>query len=288
MGSPTEPPTGPLSEPSNEPASRRSASAAISAWSDGLRLGFSTLTAFPVGPPASVDRGTAGRAMVLAPAVGLTVGGLAGGVAALAAQWTRSPLAAGVAAVATLAAATRALHLDGLADTADGLGSARPAADALRIMKASDIGPFGVVALVLALLAQVALVADAWGLHGAWYGAALLATAAMAGRLAVTWACRGGVPSARPDGLGAWVAGSVGRGTLIGASLAGLGVATGLGALAGAAGTLYLWPLAVALGVAASGILLRHAVRRFGGITGDVLGALVETAFTAALVVLAR
>ena len=66
---------------------------------------------------------------------------------------------------------TRGLHLDGLADTADGLGSAKPAADALRIMKASDIGPFGVVTLVLALLGQVLLLASAWGRHGAWYGA---------------------------------------------------------------------------------------------------------------------
>ncbi|NEC49139.1 adenosylcobinamide-GDP ribazoletransferase, partial [Actinospica acidiphila] len=64
------------------------------------------------------------------------------------------------------AALTRGLHLDGLADTADGLGSGRPAEDALRIMKQSDVGPFGVLTLVLVLLVQVAALAQAYG--GSW------------------------------------------------------------------------------------------------------------------------
>ncbi|GAA3105764.1 hypothetical protein GCM10020254_59560 [Streptomyces goshikiensis] len=64
--------------------------------------------------------------------------------------------------VAVPAALTRGLHLDGLADTADGLGSAKPAEDALRIMKQSDIGPFGVVTLLLVLLIQAAALADVY------------------------------------------------------------------------------------------------------------------------------
>ncbi|CAM5688924.1 Adenosylcobinamide-GDP ribazoletransferase [Streptomyces rimosus subsp. rimosus] len=66
------------------------------------------------------------------------------------------PLLAAVATAAVPAALTRGLHLDGLADTADGLGSGKPADDALRIMKQSDIGPFGVITLLFTLLAQVA------------------------------------------------------------------------------------------------------------------------------------
>ncbi|KAB2353251.1 adenosylcobinamide-GDP ribazoletransferase, partial [Actinomadura montaniterrae] len=44
---------------------------------------------------------------------------------------------------------------------------------------------------------------------------------------------------------------------------------------------------AVVLGLAAALLMLRHAVRRLGGVTGDVLGALVEIATTAALLALA-
>ena len=54
---------------------------------------------------------------------------------------------------------SRAIHLDGLADTADGLGSGRPPADALAIMRQSDVGPFGVATLVLTLLIQVSALA---------------------------------------------------------------------------------------------------------------------------------
>lgn len=255
----------------------------------GLRLAFSTLTALPIGPPSEVDRSVAGRAMACAPAVGAVLGAGAGAIGAGLGWWTSSPVVAAVGGVAALAAVTRGLHLDGLADTADGLGSAKPAADALRIMKASDIGPFGVITLVLALLGQVLLLAGAWGRHGAWYGACAIAVACVAGRLAVTWACRPGVPSARPEGLGAWVAGSVPRVAAAGATAVALAAASVAGVCVSDGGARWLlWPAAVVVGVATSMALLRHTIRRFGGITGDVLGALVEVGFTAALLLLAR
>lgn len=254
----------------------------------GLRLAFSTLTAFPIGPPPQVDRSVAGRAMACAPVVGAALGAAAASAAAGLGWWTSDPLVAATAGIAALAALTRGLHLDGLADTADGLGSARPAAEALRVMKASDIGPFGVITLLLALLGQVLLLASAWSRHGAWYGACAIAAACVAGRLAVTWACRPGVPSARPDGLGAWVAGSVSRRSVGGATAAALAAASVAGICVTDGARWLLWPAAIAAGLATSAVLLRHTTRRFGGITGDVLGALVETGFTAALVVLAR
>lgn len=256
---------------------------------DGIRLAFSTLTALPIGPPKRVERATAGRAMAAAPLVGVALGLAAAGAAWAAWWWCASPLTSAVVGIATWAAGTRGLHLDGLADTADGLGlgRTRPAADALRVMKASDIGPFGVVTLVLVLLAQAALLTTAWQ-HGPGFGAAALVVATTTGRLAITWGCRRGVPSARPEGLGAWVAESVSRPTLAVTGISVLVAATLAGLLVADGSRVVLWPLAVVIGVAASGVLLRHTVHRFNGITGDVLGALVEVAATAALFVLAR
>jgi len=247
---------------------------------DGLRLAVGTLTVLPM-RTVHVDSRTAGRAMAWTPAVGAVLGALAG----LTAWATRAvglgPLAAAVAAVAVLAVLTRALHLDGLADTADGLGSGAPPSEALRIMKASDIGPFGVVTLVLVLLAQVAALTQ---LRSGEAAAALVVSAAT-GRLAVTWACRQGVAAARREGLGALVAGTVAP-TVAAATTA--VVMLGAAVIAAVAGADPLRAaLSVVAGLAAAFALQVHCQRRLGGITGDILGALVETATTAALLVTA-
>jgi adenosylcobinamide-GDP ribazoletransferase len=246
----------------------------------GLRLAVSLLTVLPVrcGP---VDREAAGRAMTLAPVAGLLVGAAAA-VLLTAAGWlgTGALLGAGLT-VGAMALLTRGLHLDGLADLADGLGSGRPAGDALSIMKRSDIGPFGVITLVLTLLIQVAALAQAP------HRAVAVTVAAVTGRLAVTWACRAGVPAARPEGLGALVAGTVRRRDALGATVIVMVAAALAGLLAGGARPAVLAPGAVAAGLLVSAALLRHAERRLGGVTGDVLGALVETSATAAIVVMA-
>ncbi|MFF9894311.1 adenosylcobinamide-GDP ribazoletransferase [Streptomyces longispororuber] len=251
---------------------------------DGLRFAFGTLSVIPV-HVRRWDRDAARAGMLCAPVVGLVLGLGAGGAGAALVALGASPLLAAVAAVAVPAAGTRGLHLDGLADTADGLGSGKPAPDALRIMKQSDIGPFGVITLVLALFAQVAALAELYA-EGWAHGLAGAALAATAARLALTLAARAKVPAARPEGLGAAVAGTVPAG-------AALAVAVGAAVAAAAAGAA-LGPYdavrhaaAVLLACAAAEGLLRHCRRRFGGVTGDVFGGLAETAATAALLVLA-
>jgi adenosylcobinamide-GDP ribazoletransferase len=179
---------------------------------------------------------------------------------------------------------TRGLHLDGLADTADGLGSGKPAADALRIMKQSDIGPFGVITLLFVLSAQVAALAQAYG--DSWARGALAAVvSATAARLALTVAARTGVPAARPEGLGAAVAGVVPAGGAAGVSLAVIAAAAAAGACLGVRTALHAAGAVIAA-LAAAELLLRHCTRRFGGVTGDVFGALAEAAATTALVLL--
>jgi adenosylcobinamide-GDP ribazoletransferase len=257
-------------------------SAARTTAADALRLAFGMLSVLPVRFPR-VDRRVAGRAMAAAPLVGVVLAGIAAGVQG-AARWAGTgTLLAAVLALGALALLTRGLHLDGLADVADGLGSGKPAPDALRIMKASDIGPFGVLALVFTLLVQAAALARAAG-PGPGEAAAALVIAVVAGRTAIGIGCLRGVPSARPDGLGAMVAGTLSPPAaavtvaVLTAGAAGLGAATSIGALRAA--------LAAVLASAAATALLRHCVRRFGGITGDVLGAMAETAAATALVVL--
>ena len=264
---------------------------------NGLRLSLTLLTVIPLPDrgaapdrPTTPDPGTAGAAMAWAPAVGLLLGVTAAAVLVAADHpLGLGPLTASVLAVAALALLTRGLHLDGLADLADGLGSGRPARTALDIMRRSDIGPLGTVTVVLTLLIQVAALSQAES-SGDGRGPAALIAAVVTGRLAITWAARRGVPAARPDGLGALVAGTV---------RPAIPAAITVGTLAAAVAAVVIsvailgeplgWtlPLAVVAGLAAAYGLERHAVRRLGGITGDVLGALAEVATTVALVVAA-
>lgn len=246
---------------------------------NAVRLAVGTLTVLPVRAPV-VDRLVAGRAMVLAPLVGLLLGLPALLLLEVLGE-ALSPLLVAALVVGLLALLTRGLHLDGVADTADGLGSGRPPLEALEVMRRGDVGPFGVVTLLLVLLVQVAALAQlvVTGLGGAGVVAALVVS-----RLSLPLACSVGVPSARSDGLGAVVAGTVSRGSALVAVL--LAYATLLGAAALASGA-PLEVVAVApLGLLAGLALGWRAVRRLGGVTGDVLGAVVEATFTGTLVVL--
>ena len=128
-------------------------------------------------------RAAAGAAMAWAPAVGLLLGVIASAVLFLADHpLGAGPLTASGLAVGSLALLTRGLHLDGLADLADGLASGKPAPAALDIMRRSDIGPLGVVTLVLTLLLQVAALSQAESAgHGR--GPAALIAAVVTGRL---------------------------------------------------------------------------------------------------------
>lgn|SRR5690606_38460946 len=244
-----------------------------------VRLSVATLTVVPT-PYARPDRGLAGAAMALAPAVGLLLGGIAAAAGLVAFALGAPPLVAAVLAIGTAVLLTRGLHLDGLADTTDGLGSYRDRETALSIMRAPDIGPFGVAAVVLVLLAQVAALAEM--LTRPWYAVvAGVAAATAAGRVGIALACRRGVPAARPEGMGALVSGTV-------TPLAGYAgwLAVAVVAVPAVPGRPWQGPVAVALGVAASILVTWHAVRRLGGITGDVLGAGCETATTTCYVAL--
>ena len=272
-------------------------------WS-GLRLSVTLLTvipwrdaarrppdAAPAEPPVQpLDRATVAAAMAWAPAVGLLLGIIAAAVLVLVDHPLGAcPLTGAVLSVAALALLTRGLHLDGLADLADGLGSGQPAATALDIMRRSDIGPFGTVTLVLVLLTQVAALAHAEA-EGDGRGPAALIVAVVTGRLALTWACRRGVGAARREGLGALVAGTVRPVIPAAITLTVLAAAAGAVAVSAAViGEPLGWslPAAIAAGLVAGFVLQRHAVRRLGGVTGDVLGAIIEVATTAALAVAA-
>ena len=251
----------------------------------GLRLMLGTLTVLPVRPPAP-DRRTAAAAMTLAPVGGLVLAGLVAAPAALAADLAGPLLSAALSLVA-LALLTRALHLDGLADTADGLGSARTAPEALAVMRRPDVGPFGVATLVLTLVVQVAALAECFA---AGRGAVALAVALVVSRAVLTLLATPGWPAARADGLGVVYAGTLPPAVAAAGVLAACVLAWGLawGLSTPVAGVMPApWVLAQPLALLPAWALARRCRRRLGGLTGDVYGACVEVAFTGSLVLAA-
>lgn len=245
---------------------------------DGLKLAFGTLTAIPVPPPGRIDRPVAGRAMALAPLtqVPLVVLVLLWGWAVR--EVPVPPLVAAAAMLVAVTLATRGMHLDGLADTADGLSASYDRVKALEVMRRSDIGPSGVAAVVLVLLVDAAALSS---LLTTWPGVVLACLGLLASRHLLAWACSPGVPSARPEGLGATVAGSVPRAVVALCLVLLLGVS----ALAShVTGSLW-WVGPVVVGTALVGGLavIHRASTRLGGITGDVLGAVIEVSLASAL-----
>lgn len=257
---------------------------------DALRLALTLFTVAPL-PPGRTDRATARRAMALSPAVGVLLVLIVGAGLFLARQVYLGEflgsLLSSAMALAALAALTRGMHLDGLVDTADGFAAYTGRARALEIMRSPEVGALGAAALVLNLLLQVTALTQCVYLHR---GTSSLLIAVLAGRLSVLWACTPGIPAARSDGMGALVAGSVPRTVAAAWTVAAFVGVAFYGRFdydGGSERALVRGVVGLALGLIAGWLLRRHALRRFGGITGDVLGALIEVAATASLLVMA-
>lgn len=251
----------------------------------GLRRAVALFTIVPVGPLGDLERGEAAAAMRWFPLLGAALGAVAGLPAVAVLHWVaHAQLLGAVLSMLVLALLTRGLHLDGLADTVDGLGSRAPAERALEIMRRSDVGPFGVVAIGFVLLIDVAALASFDG-GRIWAPLAALAVAAATGRLAALLAARRAVPSARASGFGAYVAGSQPTVVLAAEVVAVLGFGAGSAAAVDVSIAGWLAAQAATL-VITAGVQL-HATRRLGGVTGDVYGALVEIGTALTLVGLA-
>lgn len=259
---------------------------------DGLRLGCGTFTRLPT-PPPKVVNGSSGRVAVLtAPVWGFLLGAMAGGIAAALWWWfsrdgepgALQALLSAVVAVGMLAWLTRGLHVDGLADTIDGFASMRRGAGALAIMRDPHIGALGATGLTLILLLQLVSLAVLISEVDA-FGVVLLVTAVgVLSRGVLPWLSRAGTPAAA-TGLGAVVVGRASSTLATAVTLCSSAVA---GALFFAAGlSAVVATLAVVAALIAVVVLRSQVLGRFGVLSGDALGAAVETATATALLVAA-
>ncbi|MFW0873324.1 adenosylcobinamide-GDP ribazoletransferase [Rhodococcoides corynebacterioides] len=231
-----------------------------------LRLALTWTTVVPLRGPSSVTRDDARRAIAAVPLVGVVLGAVATGILVLADAASLPPVLGGILAVAALALLTRGMHVDGLADTADGLGCYGPPERAREVMKSGGAGPFGVAALAAVGGVQAVAFGD---LVARGHALSVIAAVSVA-RCAVVLACRASIPAATTTGFGALVAATQGR--IAVSAWCVVAIAVG----AAVAAPWWQGAIAVALALAAATLLVRHCVRRFGGLVGDVLGATIE------------
>lgn len=246
--------------------------------SDSWRLAVGTLTALPVRPPRRVDPGVAGVAMVLAPVAAIPLGLLVALVGWGGRELELAPIGVAAVAVGALALGTRAFHLDGLADTADGLASSYERERALAVMRTGDTGPAGAAALVIVLAIQVGALTSLFAHESGPWLAGLLVCAS---RSTLTATCARGIPAARTDGLGAAPAGSV----PVVVAVAAWAAITAVLCAAFATADLPWWRGLVCAGAALAvvAVLVHRAVKRLGGVSGDVYGAAIELSLAALL-----
>ncbi|QGS33724.1 adenosylcobinamide-GDP ribazoletransferase [Corynebacterium xerosis] len=284
---------------------------------EGIGTAISWLTIVPMRGAKVFDRITGRRALTAAPVAGLVPGLAAVIVAVIVAGGAhllsdgRGPTTSAATAISTAADAgvspatapllaaligvlivcaseltTRAMHIDGLADVADALGSYRDPAGAREVLRSPDIGPMGSAAVTLALVGQAAAMAVlAHGFTTTLFpteaaapsegGTADIVTAALElalpfviARAAATTACHHSFPPMSPTGFGGLVGATQPSWAVVAWWLP-LTVAAWF--LAGAAGI-----LACLVVVLFTVLFARKLVTRLGGINGDGLGAIVQ------------
>ena len=230
-----------------------------------IRIAMSLSTILPVGPAKPLDNGEIAQAGWAFPVAGLAVGLVGAIVYAIAHAVHLPPDPAAVFALAATILVTGAIHEDGLADAADGLGGGKSGEQKLGIMRDSRIGTYGACALVLAILVRwsaLATIAEPAPVASAL----LVAHAAARAQLPVfMWL----IPPARSDGLSAGAGQASAQSAMVAAGLGFVCLAFGLG-----------------FGKAIVGLILLSivgfvwawlATKQIGGQTGDILGALEQT-----------
>ncbi len=242
-----------------------------------LAVQFATVA--PVPSPRTVSEEDVQKSVLFFPVVGLLLGLLFYVVRSLLLD-VMPNLPATVVSLTVYTLATGALHIDGLMDTADAIGSRKPREAALAIMKDSRVGAMGAVAGVLLLLGKVSAVSALTPYGGigiwhtarqgfdTWHAAAPFVVVPAMSRLAMVWSMVL-APSAKKEGLSASFARKVPAWVVLTATVLGI------------AACLLFLPVAQSIWVLvysalATGLFTGWMTRRFGGMTGDTYGALNE------------
>jgi adenosylcobinamide-GDP ribazoletransferase len=238
-----------------------------------LRMAVALSTRIPVGPAAPTADGDVARASWALPLAGILVGLIGAFIYWLAIRLHLQPEPAAMLALGATMLVTGAMHEDGLADAADGLGGGKTREQKLEIMRDSRIGAFGACALTASIVlrwSSLAAIADPHLVAIALVAAHAAARAPLPLFMRV-------LPPARTDGLSSGAGQPPPQSAVLAIAIGAICLLFGFGI----GGTLIA---ALILAVIAL-LLARIAKAQIGGQTGDVLGALEQLCEAALLAI---
>ncbi len=233
----------------------------------GIILLIQFFTRIPIPVTVDYDEKTYVRNTIFVPLVGAIIGlALAGTYYIF--NLAGLPLIGAAAVVSAGVLLTGGLHLDGLADTADGFYSYRPRERMLEIMRDSRIGSNGTLALIILILFKTALILSLGERMAVFY----IFIMPVYSRMSIPWLCRVSEYARDDAGMGSAIVNFTGKREVILATVIGLGLTLPL---------FYHEEIAVPLLAAGAAVLFAlytsyYSKKKIGGITGDVIGAMVE------------
>lgn len=250
---------------------------------EGPLTALSWLTILPVQGATAFDRVTGGRVLASVPLIGILLGALGTMLAGLGVHFHITPFLIAVAIVCFWELFTRFMHLDGLADVADALGSYAPPERAREIIADPTTGLIGMGAAFISLTLQIASF-DALIGRGYWW---MILFAPMIGRLCAIFGAHSSLKPMQPTGFGAMMIGTVPTATIaiwfsiIVAASVSIPLFVGSPVIA----VIVLIALLFSIGIAV--LEIRHCSRRFEGMNGDTTGFIMHSCTAASAVFLA-
>lgn len=230
----------------------------------GLMILFQFMTRLPIPGKPKYDSEEMGKSFKFFPIIGLVIGAILFGAYSLLSMHIDNRYALALLVVLLEVVITGGLHLDGLADTFDGIFSYRSKHRMLEIMRDSRLGTNGALALIIYFLLKVFLLVE--------IGPAALLIIPVVGRLnAVVNAAI--APYARATGMGKGIVTHTDKAGILTASIITFGAVFGMAPLVG---SFVGWTIAIAITLALGVYFAKLMERKIGGVTGDTLGAVVE------------
>ncbi|AEX67825.1 adenosylcobinamide-GDP ribazoletransferase [Corynebacterium diphtheriae] len=241
---------------------------------EGPLTALNWLTILPVPSATAFDRVTGGRVMASVPFIGIVLGIVGGAIAFAATSLGVASIVAATSIVCFWELFTRFMHLDGLADVSDALGSYAPPARAREIIADPATGLIGMGACLISILIHISSFTALLDAHLWW----MVMITPMIGRFCAIFGAHSRLKPMNPTGFGAMLIGTVKTHTIIAWLCVLLVICIGVPLVMDRGELITITILGLLCSVTLALVEIHHLHRRFEGMNGDTTGFIMHSA----------